>query len=272
MSWPAVPIDRQIRNMRHERKHVSFEDHLLAVLRSVPGAESLDDLVRVRGGSPPTCADFLLEGRKVVVELKSLDDSRAGIIRDSINEFRRSPLWVPLPRDMDWREVVRFQPHGQALQRTVTDRVTKHLERIVRKAQRQIRSTKQVFSIPEAHGVLVVLNDGAPVIDAKVMVGQFSSLTCRRAAGGHYRYPAIEATLLIPINDLIRRPDGSTDGALIFGTREMPTPPALLAAGTSIMNAWAAYWRREIRTETSITTDSDIAAIHFEPHKPPIEV
>ncbi len=257
---------------RQPKSPRSYEEHLLATLRAIPHAESLDELILARGGSPPSCADFLLNSRRVIVEVKCLHDSREDVIRRTIEQFKRSPLWIPLPRDMDWPDVVRFQPHGTTLQRIITEQVTKHLEDIVRKAQRQIRSTRVVFGLPDAHGLLVVLNNAAPVIDAKVMVARFSALTCQRASGGALRYPAIEGTLLLPLNDFIVRPDGGTDGPCIFGVRPQPPPPALQAAGTTIMEAWAAHWGRSLRTDQSIHTDNDIVKLKFHSHRPTLEV
>jgi hypothetical protein len=50
-------------------------------------------------------------------------------------------------------------PDGQELQRQLVLKVTKVIEDIVAKADRQTRGTREIFSIPDAIGILVLINE-----------------------------------------------------------------------------------------------------------------
>jgi hypothetical protein len=68
------------------------------------------------------------------------------------------------------------------------ERVTKVLDDIIAKADDQTRDTKQTFCIPEAIGVVVVLNECASLIFPDIATVKLFDMLRKRRGDGSLRY------------------------------------------------------------------------------------
>jgi hypothetical protein len=108
---------------------------------------------------PEESADFLFRSEKIVVELKSLqrdpgDEHARKLSAFMVEWARRGQLWVIGRTVVSLRNI-----HPQA-QREWLNLLEAPIEGIIRKANRQIRSTKIRERLPDAKGLLLIVNDG----------------------------------------------------------------------------------------------------------------
>lgn len=124
------------------------------------GGERVTDLLQ-KGKDAPLNADYLLWNRSVIAELKaiSVDHFSDTNISEKLERLRRG--WVH-------RGLMPLPPPGQSLisfgglpiseQRKGVNAIYAHLQASIAKASRQIRSTRRVFNLPEAKGLVIIAN------------------------------------------------------------------------------------------------------------------
>lgn len=145
-------------------------------------AESIDALVP--SATSGQRADYLWRGRSVVVEQKVLTgDPQAKVERafDALSEREDAPLFVgPSPVD----KIFRHLPDGAERLRKLRQQVMRSTEAAFRDARRQIANTKKLFELPDALGMLVVLNPNIETL-SPIDVGQeLSRLMEKRQSEG----------------------------------------------------------------------------------------
>jgi hypothetical protein len=104
-------------------------------------------------------ADFLFPTDNVIAELKTLqDDARrdhAMKLQSLVIDWRRRGLLVVFGRT-----AISLRRLNPTCQREWLRILQKPIEAIVRKANRQIRSTKKLTGRPDSKGLLIIANDG----------------------------------------------------------------------------------------------------------------
>jgi hypothetical protein len=177
----------------------SLKERFERFMRSTPGVESVDDLVRPRESelSGRKRADFLACNRRVVIEIKSLDIDPADKIQRFLDGLAQSGR-LPKAGDTTLGELLRDLPDGQALYDQLRARVTRILEDNIARADDQTRDTKAIFNIPDAIGVIVMLNENATLLYPDQSVLRiFETLNKRR--DGKLRY--VENHVVIYISE-----------------------------------------------------------------------
>jgi hypothetical protein len=126
-------------------------------------------------------ADFLFSSHKVLVELKILESEFGSSkefqlkldqhSQDNLEKWGKSPLSLDPRVGLDWTSGAAeiFRPP---------------LARILKKANRQIRSTKEFMRLPDHSGVLMIINNGfrglppdqAMALIARSLIGSYSSI------------------------------------------------------------------------------------------------
>ena len=134
----------------------TLEERVLSFLETRNAAENIDRLNLTRPQQLAEKADFFLANRAVVCEVKSLQtDTKAKIDRITapLLESEHAPVFYGA-----WKldDVVRSFPNGQEIKKEVFDLTTSAIQTLFRKANRQIRTTKEVFGLPKAEGALVI--------------------------------------------------------------------------------------------------------------------
>ena len=118
-------------------------------------------------------ADYLFRDERVVAELKCLE-------KDVVKTVEFNDKVLTLCRD--WERDGLFRPPGagpfvlkvhelpEACARSFLELIKKPLESVVKKANRQIRETRDHFGMPEAKGLLLLANDGNLSLELDVVV------------------------------------------------------------------------------------------------------
>ncbi len=189
-------------------------------------------------------ADFIFRGAKVVIELKTLE-------RDASVEHAQKLGGLAT----GWGRRGRVRVYGT----TVMDLQTIHpecqlewldlleapIERIVRKANSQIRSTKRREDLPDAKGLLLILNDGNLLHTAPIV---FMNLVARvlhkKAAGSATKFPEIRGVVYFSFRV---RAAGEPNLFWVPGTIDPEADSDLRAFQDRLRREWFAYFARLTR-------------------------
>lgn len=176
---------------------MELQQRFESLLRTMEGLESVDTLL---SGSPHETrkrADYLLWNRRVIVEQKVLLADQAHRPQRFIDRLMaqgRFLLYGQLSSDAIFRGL----PDGEELKRDMFLSMTKSLEDTVAAADKQTRDTRAIFSIPNAVGMLVILNEGAPsLVPELIRFGLSHVFTKKREEDGLLRYPHNDGVIVI---------------------------------------------------------------------------
>jgi hypothetical protein len=220
----------------------SLNQRFQRFMLSTPGVESIDDLVRPRESelTGRQRADFLACDHHVIIETKSLDVNPAGKIQRFLDGLAQAGR-LPKTGDMTLEELLRDLPDGQTLFDDFRARVTKVLDDDIAKADDQTRDTKDIFDIPDAIGVVVILNENAPLLyPDQSMLKIFEVL--RKVRDGKLRYVHNHVVIYISEAHIVDAGDGVTmyNMATVYSDAGNATPFATTFAD-DLNRRWAAF-------------------------------
>jgi hypothetical protein len=174
-------------------------------------AESIDALTVATQIPGRKKADYLARDRTVIIEQKSIDHDVDAQVRIFLKELtcQHGPL--------DWEHVtlagiidaVAKLPSGNPFRRRLLTILTKRIDDYLAEADKQTRDTRLTFSIPNAIGVLVVLNEHAPLIEPDYFTSKAWNMLRKEAEPGRLRYPHNQVVLLISEAHRIPSEDGT---------------------------------------------------------------
>ncbi len=127
----------------------------------------------------------------------------------------------------------------------VTKAVTSAIPDNVRKAHRQLRETKKQFNLPDAHGLLVILNDLVEILKPDLVASHVQAQLGKKTPEGLPRFPHLQAAWIISeahILPIIPGIIGAHIGILAENRHQAPTPE-LQATIDRLQPAWAAFNR-----------------------------
>lgn len=165
-------------------------------IRTIRGFESIDALLKGVRGDGKKRADYLLWNRQVVMEQKVLVTdplNKPQKFVDGLMEEGRIILYGRTSTDAIFDSL----PDGQKLKREMYRRITKSLEDSVAYADKQTRDTRQQFGIPNATGVLVILNESAPTLRPDLILYGLHHVFNKKCEDGSFRYGNNDGVVLI---------------------------------------------------------------------------
>ena len=143
---------------------------------------------------------------------------------------------------MSLAELLIQVPNGPALFDELRERVTKVLDDIIAKADDQTRDTKQTFLIPESSGIVVVLNEHAPLLFPDIATVKLFDMLRKRRPDGELRYVENQVIILISEAHVIEFDQDAT----IFSVATVYSDagnerPSLTAFEENLKRGWAAF-------------------------------
>ena len=161
----------------------SLELRFTRFLEGLPGAEAIDRLVLPDDPQRRRKADYLLEGRKVIVELKTLTDDPSPKVEATADKHRHRDDWPMFYGTADVRKVLDNLPDGEAIYAKMVNALGRSVEAAVRSAEEQVTHTRHVLGLSDAAGVLVILNDSIGILDPYVVGHRVAHLMRRPRTG-----------------------------------------------------------------------------------------
>lgn len=198
----------------------TLERRFLSFLATLPGAESLDDVLAGQTFAGERRADYLLFGRRVIVEVKSLEadsSAKVGTVMEPLEERPDYPLFYG---EMELSKVLQHLPDGDEIQRRIFYRVTRSVEGATRSAEDQIENTAKLLQLGDSVGVLVMLNESVDILAPDAVASRVRLLMQRQNADGSPRSPIAFAWLHFESHVLV---DGPAETTLPIIVLEGPT-------------------------------------------------
>jgi SEC-C motif len=212
----------------------ALKDRFEALIRTFDGFEHIDTLLGANAPKGKNRADYLLCRREIIVEQKSLDVD---------------PVYRPQNYAKKLMERGRLIAYGtvstklfsKELQREFLLDLAKNVDAVVAKADQQTEDTRGIFSIPDALGVLVILNERAQMLDPQVIHYALSNVFQKKAADGSLRYPANDGVILIPEAHAIRTPLGPRIPLMRFTNPHCRANERFLQFSDVLFKAWSKF-------------------------------
>jgi hypothetical protein len=201
------------------------------------GGEVVEDLLPPKASAVAKNADYLLFDRAVVAELKCLQKNYFNAAEVDAKMNRLFAEWRADGSLRDEHIVNgRFSTESlpERCQRQAVDVFAQPLDRAVKKAHKQIESTKALLSLPHAKGLLILANDGNfslfPDMAVRILRDRFSK-----------GLPAIQSfAYFAPGMEVTVRGAGNVKRFWVDGPARdsIEVPPELLA---KLRSAWVRF-------------------------------
>ncbi len=202
---------RVIEAVRNTTSALSLKERFERFMSLNDFTESIDALTAADQVPGRKKADYLACNRTVIIEQKSIDHDVDAQIRTFLGDLSRQhgPLdceHVTLAGIID---AVAQLPSGNLFRRRLLTILTKRIDDYLAEADKQTRDTRLTFSIPDAVGVVVVLNEHAPLIEPDYFTSKAWNMLRKEVVPGRLRYPHNQVVLLISEAHRIPSEDGT---------------------------------------------------------------
>ncbi len=162
-------------------------------------AEDIDLLVRTGYPKGLQKADYLAGNRSVIIEQKSLDQDVQAKVQVVLDEIVKT--YGPLDREQVTLagiiDGVAQLPRGNPFKPRLRAILTQKIDDLLAKADKQTRDTRKFFGLPDALGVVVVLNEHAPLVEPDYFQDKAWDMLRKEEAPGQLRYPENQVVILI---------------------------------------------------------------------------
>ncbi|EAA1779287.1 hypothetical protein CQG66_001905 [Salmonella enterica subsp. enterica] len=126
---------------------------------------SIDDIhhkFRMKDGQNRKMADYLIDNKKIILEMKSLFSDRVKNVNDKLNELVKTDSWLA----KNWHgaihleELIKRHPDSKRFRNDIINFAYENIKtKVVKEANKQINATKDVLDLNDSIGGLILLND-----------------------------------------------------------------------------------------------------------------
>lgn len=153
------------------------------------------------GPSLDKLADYLFRNRNIIGELKCLTADQTAAMNLKVEQLVRA--WVQKNKKPPTQEFLSIATAPAEIQTPWLNYLRTHVENFVRKANRQIRSTKGLYGLPTAKGLLLVFNQSNPLHNNPKDFRQLLvSVLRKRKTSGERAFPHIHGAVYFPFETI----------------------------------------------------------------------
>lgn len=175
----------------------NLEGRIKVFLSDWEEAESIDDLDLSEQQQKRKKADYFFRGRTIIGELKALYEDTASKIEHILAPYRESSEWPLLFGEQSLENLLQHLSNATEIRGEIFDSITSSIEGAVENANRQIRTTKETFGLPDAGGLLIILNDAVDILAPDLIVYRVRKSLNKRTPEGRLRFPHVSAVVVI---------------------------------------------------------------------------
>jgi len=175
----------------------NLEGRFKVFLRDWDQAESIDDLELSQEQRKAKKGDYFFANRSVIGELKALYDDTSLKVETILEPHRERPEWPLFYSEQQLQTVLKHLPDGAKIQSAILEAITASIDGVIEKANRQIRSTKVTFGLPDAGGLLIILNDTVDILDPHLVAHRIRKTLNKRTDKGEIRFPHVSVVVVI---------------------------------------------------------------------------
>lgn len=175
----------------------TLEQRFKQFLDTFVGIENIDNLNMTQQQQNASKADYFAENRQLVIELKSLETDTESKIEKLLEPHRSRPEFPVFFSGWEVSKVLKYLPDGEKINKEIHLAVTSSLQDIYRKANRQIRTTKATFNLPNSQGLLIILNEKIDVLTPESIIYRLRQTAHKKNPDGSYQFIDINSILII---------------------------------------------------------------------------
>ena len=219
----------------------SLEDRFKAFLDQLDGAESIDDSLSDTELSNGKRADFLLDQRRIVLEVKSLETDPEYKIEERLAPHRNRREFPNFFWKTDLNKILPYLPDGEKIRWQMFHAVTRAVQGALEKADDQIEATKTALNLKHACGVVVILNEEIGILAPDLVTAKASGMLLK-TKDNNVRYKQIAYVWIISESHKMVSQGGSEHLPLIL--LEGPTADDHATAGEyldSVLLKWTEF-------------------------------
>ena len=218
----------------------NLQERFEAFIAKSRGFENIDELFRGKHLAGKKRADYLVWERTVILEQKVL-------VHDPFAKAQRFVTQLITERGIvaygtfSTDRMFSKMPDGQEQKRRMIPHVTKGLEASFATADKQTRDTRDILSIPNAVGIVILLNLSAPTLRPDLIQYGLSQSLQKRTSDGSLRYPHNDGVVMISEAHVDK-----TEGLRGAPCYSSPTPQArdenlVREFSEALIHGWAAF-------------------------------
>lgn len=219
----------------------SLEERFKSFLSQLNNAENIDETFTDALFTDGKRADFLLDGRRIVLELKTLEADPEYKIKERLAPHRNRSEFPVFYWDADLNEILAHLPDGQNVRREIAQAVTRSVQGALEKADDQIEATKRALGLKNSCGAVAILNETVGILAPELMIGKANQMLLK-TRDGSVRYKNI--AYVWSVSESHRLATGKRTAYLPSILLEGPTADAHAGAGDyldSLQPKWAQF-------------------------------
>lgn len=233
--FSAVDLDTETHMSSLRNRFESF-------VRTIDGFESIDTLLQGTNLPKQKRADYLLHNRRIIVEQKVLEVDPKGRPQKFVEKLGRERGFVCMGT-LSTQYLFSRQPDPENLQRRLMLDLARTVDDAVAYADKQTAQTRRLLNIPDATGILLLLNQNATTLMPDVIDYALRNVFQKKQQGtDDLRYTANDGVILISEAQTVSVPGFPTSyPTAIYYSPKTTKREAVIAFGESLRRQWAAF-------------------------------
>lgn len=176
---------------------LTLEDRFNSFLRKTASSEEIDSLKLSGEYQKSKKADYLLCNRRLIIELKTLKSDTSHKVSKEMEKHQDRGDYPLFYGSQSLKQILSHLPDGVEINNRIYRNITRSIEDIVSKADKQIKSTRDTFNLNDTVGLLVVLNESIEILTPEVVGRRLSELLCKKDPDNSFHYKNIQYVWLI---------------------------------------------------------------------------
>lgn len=187
----------------------SIKERFKAFISQLPSAEVIDDLDLPSEFDDEKRADFLIENRRTIIELKTLESDPEYKVHNELNNHKERDEYPLFYGELELNKVLKHLPDGTEINKKIFYKISRSVEKAFRKADKQIGATKEILGCENSFGLLVFLNEDIEVLSPETIAYRVSELLAKTESNGQVHYKNITSVWFILENYTLKTKGGS---------------------------------------------------------------
>ncbi len=175
----------------------NLEERFVFFVKHVIEGECIDDLELNADQEKAQKADYFFDNRKYIMELKSLKTDTFEKIGKILEPYTHRANWPIIFGAVDIQQILKNLPDGKKINDEIVEALTDSIEGVVESANRQIRTTKGSFNLPDSKGILVILNDVIATLTPELVHYRIRKCLRKKYSNGELRFPHVQTLVVI---------------------------------------------------------------------------
>jgi hypothetical protein len=219
----------------------SLSQRVEAFLKTLGGFENVDALLKERDVPGKKRADYLLRDRSIIIEQKILVADPAGKPQkfvDNLVQDGKAIFFGTVSTALIFRKMA----DGEQQRKRMFDHLARVVIDDIENADKQTRDTRELFSIADAMGIVLILNEGAKTLEPDIVRYGIQRAYMKRDQVGKRRFTQnVGVIAMSEIHTVDFHAAAKTHPVLSFIDQESPHAEAFETFSREFQQRWAAF-------------------------------